>query len=220
MILPIPAEKRWPPMPELMPKFVLPPPLRRTPGRLRNRRREVDDAAPSSQTKRSNTVKCSNCGAFGHNKRTCQRAPVNTKKGSTSIAGLEFVIQSVTFEMDHAQGYVSIVHFSQGSNPSPTVEGAAVTVQLNVQATTSTTSKRKRGKVGEKSENIGEPTDGRQPMASTTTNVMTEGAPAGTSMNINSAAIVDSSNSTSSFSMCGSKIKVNICWHPFGWKLE
>ncbi|KAL3522570.1 hypothetical protein ACH5RR_015404 [Cinchona calisaya] len=31
MMLPIPTEKRWPPMLELMPKSFLPPPLRRAP---------------------------------------------------------------------------------------------------------------------------------------------------------------------------------------------
>ncbi|XP_027157964.1 uncharacterized protein LOC113759586 [Coffea eugenioides] len=46
MIHPIPNVKRWPPMPEVLPTTVLPPPLRKAPGRPRvNRRREPDETA-------------------------------------------------------------------------------------------------------------------------------------------------------------------------------
>lgn len=54
-----------------------PPPLKRLPGRpKKNRRREEDEAA---KRKRSTTVRCDNCKGFGHNRRTCQRAPVAKK---------------------------------------------------------------------------------------------------------------------------------------------
>ena len=77
LIHPIPDVKRWPSMPEVLPTTVLPPPLRRAPGRPRvNRRREADETACTAQAKRSNTLKCGNCGAFGHNKRTCKGQPV------------------------------------------------------------------------------------------------------------------------------------------------
>lgn len=85
MIHPIPHLQRWPSMHNVLPKTVLPPPLTRAPGRPRtNRRREADEGVPFSQTKRSTTFKCSNCKAFGHNRRTCQGAPVNAKNGSSS----------------------------------------------------------------------------------------------------------------------------------------
>ncbi|XP_027062862.1 uncharacterized protein [Coffea arabica] len=73
MIHPILHVKRWPPILEVLPKTALPPPLRRAPGRPRvNRMREANEGASSSQAKRSSTLKCGNCGAFGHNKRTCK----------------------------------------------------------------------------------------------------------------------------------------------------
>ncbi|CAL5407451.1 unnamed protein product [Camellia sinensis] len=59
-----------------------PPPLKRMPGRPRkSRRREVDKAAPS---KRSCTVKCIICKGIGHNKRTCQRAPIRGREMGTN----------------------------------------------------------------------------------------------------------------------------------------
>ncbi|XP_028086309.1 uncharacterized protein LOC114287232 [Camellia sinensis] len=59
-----------------------PPPLKRMPGRPRkSRRREVDEAAPS---KRSCTVKCIICKGIGHNKRTCQRAPIRGREMGTN----------------------------------------------------------------------------------------------------------------------------------------
>ncbi|XP_027109179.1 uncharacterized protein [Coffea arabica] len=77
MIHPILDVKRWPPMPKVLPKVVLPPILRRAPSRPRvNRRREANEGASSAQAKRSSTFKCRNCGAFGHNKMTCKRAPM------------------------------------------------------------------------------------------------------------------------------------------------
>ncbi|GAV73141.1 hypothetical protein CFOL_v3_16628 [Cephalotus follicularis] len=49
------------------------------------RRRETGELA--SVIKRSSTVKCSNCGGFGHNKRICQRGLVVNKKRSTATIG-------------------------------------------------------------------------------------------------------------------------------------
>ncbi|KAF7826730.1 putative transcription factor interactor and regulator CCHC(Zn) family [Senna tora] len=60
---------------------VLPPPLRRFPGRpKKSRRREKDEVAPSDVRRRLSTVKCTNCEMLGQNKRSCQRAPVKAKK--------------------------------------------------------------------------------------------------------------------------------------------
>uniref|UniRef100_A0A5B7ARQ4 SWIM-type domain-containing protein n=1 Tax=Davidia involucrata TaxID=16924 RepID=A0A5B7ARQ4_DAVIN len=54
-----------------------PPPLRRLPGRpKKNRRREADEDVGSSQARRALSLRCTNCNQFGHNRRTCQRAPV------------------------------------------------------------------------------------------------------------------------------------------------
>nr|XP_027109085.1 uncharacterized protein LOC113728936 [Coffea arabica] len=136
MIHPIPHMKRWPPMPEVLPTTVLPPPLRRAPGRPRvNRRREADETACTAQAKRSNTLKCGNCGAFGHNKRTCKGAPVQKSSSNTTPT-----------EQDHATRNVPIVHSSQGSNPSPPSQNGAAHIQVNVQTTATTHANKKRGR--------------------------------------------------------------------------
>lgn len=56
--------------------------LKRLPGRPRkNRRKEPGETtAGSGQARRSTTVRCDNCKQLGHNKRTCQRAPVASRK--------------------------------------------------------------------------------------------------------------------------------------------
>ena len=84
MIHPIPHEKRWPPLLDVTPKTVLPPPLRRAPGRPRVNRRRGPDEPGQSQVKRSTTMRCGNCKVFGHNTRTCQRAPVRQNNTSSS----------------------------------------------------------------------------------------------------------------------------------------
>ena len=82
MIHSIPHEKRWPPIPDVLPKNILPPPLRKAPSRPRvNRRRALDEAGPS-HIKRSRTLKCGNYQGFRHNKRTCQLVPVRVRKGN------------------------------------------------------------------------------------------------------------------------------------------
>ncbi|KAG5550078.1 hypothetical protein RHGRI_015138 [Rhododendron griersonianum] len=83
MIHPIRDQRYW--EPDQFHKLD-PPPLRRMPGRPRkNRRREADEApAGASHMKRSQTLRCTNCKEFGHNRRTCQRAPVKKKKGANS----------------------------------------------------------------------------------------------------------------------------------------
>ncbi|XP_027086671.1 uncharacterized protein [Coffea arabica] len=158
MIHPIPDVKRWLAMPDLLPKTVLPPPLRRAPGRPRvNQRREADKGASSSQPKRSSTLKCRNCGAAGHNKRAYKGPPVQKRTAnrtptelmtnrrdrpgrgmaSTSLLGAvlrNYVcrgFQSLTNTLilrDHAEGNVPIVHSNQGSNPSPTDHNGGVNV--------------------------------------------------------------------------------------------
>lgn len=59
---------------------MLPPPLKRLPGRPRvNRTRQENEVGPSTVSKRSCIVRCNNCGQLGHNKRSCQRDPVDRR---------------------------------------------------------------------------------------------------------------------------------------------
>ncbi|KAG5553273.1 hypothetical protein RHGRI_011212 [Rhododendron griersonianum] len=83
MIHPIRDQRYW--EPDQFHKLD-PPPLRRMPGRPRKKRRREADEAPAgaSHMKRSQTLRCTNCKEFGHNRRTCQRAPVKKKKGANS----------------------------------------------------------------------------------------------------------------------------------------
>ena len=58
------------------------PSLRRQPRRPRKARKKsvVEGPLGNQQSKRSNILRCSNCNLFGHNSRTCQRAPMKNKK--------------------------------------------------------------------------------------------------------------------------------------------
>ncbi|KAM7278694.1 hypothetical protein ACFE04_005828 [Oxalis oulophora] len=51
-----------------------PPPLKRLPGRPRRNRGREDDEPDVKR--RSSTLKCSICGNYDHNRRTCQGPPV------------------------------------------------------------------------------------------------------------------------------------------------
>ncbi|KAK9285521.1 hypothetical protein L1049_024715 [Liquidambar formosana] len=69
---------------------LLPPPLCRLPGRPRkNRRRDPQEDAPSNFRRKSSTGRCTNCKEFGHNKTTCQRAPVRARGKGSSQTPLE-----------------------------------------------------------------------------------------------------------------------------------
>nr|XP_027103008.1 uncharacterized protein LOC113724288 [Coffea arabica] len=121
MIHPIPHEKIWPPLIDVTPRTVLPPLLRRAPGRPRvNRRREPDEPSQSQ----------------------AKRGKPGRGIANTSLAG------SVLW--DHVDGNVPIVVSSQGSNPSPSIQSPLMNVDLNFQTATNAT-KRKRGRPSNKS---------------------------------------------------------------------
>ncbi|XP_043705494.1 uncharacterized protein LOC122655357 [Telopea speciosissima] len=52
--------------------MMLPPPLKRQPGRPKKNKREPSEPDPSDFRRRSNTVRCDVCKQIGHNSRTCQ----------------------------------------------------------------------------------------------------------------------------------------------------
>ncbi|XP_060183045.1 uncharacterized protein LOC132612999 [Lycium barbarum] len=115
-------------MNEILPTTILPPDLRRRPGRpTRNRKKAADEGA-TSQSKRSCTVRCSTYKHYGHNRRTCQGAPVRAKekkgkgygqkqKGGPglSTAGLSGAVL-----WEHATGNIPIVFSTQGNQSSST----------------------------------------------------------------------------------------------------
>lgn len=69
---PIPDKTMWPPL-QFETETIHPPTLRRRPGRPKVcRRREANEAGPSTVRKTTGTVKCKRCMQFGHNSRTCQ----------------------------------------------------------------------------------------------------------------------------------------------------
>ncbi|GFS38210.1 hypothetical protein Acr_00g0056250 [Actinidia rufa] len=79
IIHPIHDESMWPEAPG---DAVQPPPLRNMLGRLKKNRvrKEDEGAAAISIMRRSNTVRGWICKEIGHNKKTCQRAPVRGGK--------------------------------------------------------------------------------------------------------------------------------------------
>ncbi|KAF7136344.1 hypothetical protein RHSIM_Rhsim08G0130100 [Rhododendron simsii] len=84
IIHPLHDETMWEEVPG---ELVQPPPLKRLSSRPRkSRRRAADELAPGgSESRRSCTVRCANCKEIGHNKRTCQRAPVRgSRRGNGS----------------------------------------------------------------------------------------------------------------------------------------
>lgn len=68
-----------------------PPPLRRLPGRPhKNRRREEGEKGVGDFRKRSASVRCEICKHIGHNRRTCQKAPVRDhRESSQSTIGVK-----------------------------------------------------------------------------------------------------------------------------------
>ncbi|KAL3532633.1 hypothetical protein ACH5RR_006154 [Cinchona calisaya] len=150
MINLVPHEENWPELSDVTPTTLLPPLLRRAPGRpKKNRRREAYEGAHSTQIRRSTTFKCSICQSYGHNKRTCQRCPLRAKKGSNT--GDQMAIRREkpgkgrastglfgAVLWDHGSGNVPVVFSSRGHNPIHNVLGGqtqtnAANVQTNVQ---------------------------------------------------------------------------------------
>ncbi|KAL0306893.1 UNVERIFIED_CONTAM: hypothetical protein Sradi_6106600 [Sesamum radiatum] len=72
-IHPVPDPTFWPQDLEVEPTNLLPPIVRRMPGRPKKNRRKEPGEAPNV-VRRSNMVTCKVCNDLGHNKRTC---PVN-----------------------------------------------------------------------------------------------------------------------------------------------
>lgn len=72
------------PMLDVTPATLLSPPLRRTPGRLRkNRKREADEGAHSSQTRRTTTFKCSICEHLVTIRELAKEVLSKKKRGDT-----------------------------------------------------------------------------------------------------------------------------------------
>ena len=73
--------------------YILPLKLKRNPGRPRKERiRQVDKEVPSGERKRPLTVRCKTCKHLGHNKRSCQHAPVAARVRIFSVLFPLFII--------------------------------------------------------------------------------------------------------------------------------
>ena len=79
------------------------PPLRRkAPGRpKKNRKRGPDEEHASVHTQRSTTLKCSKCGLFGHNKRTCKREPGTSTRTNTSSTHGVMLLETEVSTFNH-----------------------------------------------------------------------------------------------------------------------
>ncbi|KAK8916395.1 hypothetical protein KSP39_PZI022790 [Platanthera zijinensis] len=68
----IPDSMFWPSV-DVTPSTILPPRIKRLPGRpKKNRKKEPDEQNKIGRKRKSAVTKCGNCGGGGHNKRTCK----------------------------------------------------------------------------------------------------------------------------------------------------
>jgi len=103
--------------------------LKRLPGRPRkNRRLEEGESKPVGATKRSNTVECRNCNYFGYNSRTCQRAPVATKKKGKRTT----IVQAPTIPESQASTSVGPATQSKRKRDSTSRNRGIVTKSKNI----------------------------------------------------------------------------------------
>ncbi|KAK8681766.1 hypothetical protein V6N13_054168 [Hibiscus sabdariffa] len=71
IISPVKGPEQWTPVTEMEP--ILPPAIRRPPGRpTKKRRKEADEVNNPKLSKRGQQSNCSKCGMSGHNNRTCR----------------------------------------------------------------------------------------------------------------------------------------------------
>ncbi|KAK4389584.1 hypothetical protein Sango_2295400 [Sesamum angolense] len=82
VIHPIPDVKFWKNLDDVQPSTILPPPLRRLPGRPRKSRRK--ETGEQSNVKPGIAMRCTICHEIGHNKRTCQRTTVGASQRNKS----------------------------------------------------------------------------------------------------------------------------------------
>ncbi|TXG57121.1 hypothetical protein EZV62_018434 [Acer yangbiense] len=75
MIHPIPDQSRWP---QVASASIIPPPIKRQPGRPKLQRKKEPSEKPRET--RSGSVVCQACKQVGHNKRTCSKANQSNKK--------------------------------------------------------------------------------------------------------------------------------------------
>ncbi|KAL2895808.1 EF-hand calcium-binding domain-containing protein 5, partial [Bienertia sinuspersici] len=110
----IPDHEHWP---DIDMPCLQPPPLKRGVGRPpRNRRREVDE---KQKGKRSTTSRCSNCGEWGHNVRTCKGGlTAKQKQAQKQPTTKQAQKQSTTKQAQNNKRKAS----TSSSQPNPTIQ--------------------------------------------------------------------------------------------------
>ncbi|KAK4434912.1 hypothetical protein Salat_0654100 [Sesamum alatum] len=111
------------------PATILPPPLKRLPGRpIKHRRRELGEAAKVIPSKRATKVKCGVCGRKGHNKRTCDDPTVESSTTRSRVANFCDDTPLATMRQGNKRRTTStntIISESQdrGETPQPSQDG-------------------------------------------------------------------------------------------------
>ncbi|KAL0464005.1 UNVERIFIED_CONTAM: hypothetical protein Slati_0288100 [Sesamum latifolium] len=99
-IHPIPDPSLWPQDLKVSPSSLLPPVIKKLPGRPKKSRRKEPGEVPNT-VRRAGVVRCKSCNQLGHNRRTC---PINQYKSKDSE--LDVTLSQLAKNLKKAKGVV------------------------------------------------------------------------------------------------------------------